>query len=226
MKKYIENSKNYFVDSIGVVYGPKGVLKGEVSNAGYVRARLYYKDGSSKFQSVHRLVAEAFIPNPDNKPQVNHIDGNKQNNSVQNLEWSTVKENAQHASDNGLLKYRGENHHNTELEDSDVEEICRLMESGYRNCDIVEMFGVTKGLVSWIRNGGAWKHISSKYQINKGRQKRISVESIIWICNKLQDGLSVKEIFEISTNHNITKAVIYDIKSRKSYKEISSDFTF
>ncbi|MGX8696911.1 MAG: HNH endonuclease [Prevotella sp.] len=67
----------------------------------YARVRLY-KKGKPKDHMVHRLVAEAFIPNPKNKPQVNHIDGNRKNNRADNLEWCTQAENNRHAIDNGL----------------------------------------------------------------------------------------------------------------------------
>lgn len=79
------------------------IIKPEVTKKGlgYYRVQLCKNDSIEK-ALVHRLVAQAFIPNPKNKPQVNHIDGNKLNNHISNLEWTTVSENAQHAIVTGL----------------------------------------------------------------------------------------------------------------------------
>ena len=75
------------------------ILKGLRDKDGYLLVGLC-KKSVSQTHKVHRLVAEAFIPNPQNKPQVNHIDEDKENNHVENLEWSTAKENANHGTRN------------------------------------------------------------------------------------------------------------------------------
>lgn len=101
--KTIENYPNYVIYEDGRVQNIKTgrFLKTRVSTNGYILVDLCNL-GIQKCLQIHRILAEAFISNPDNKSQVNHKDGNKQNNSLSNLEWSTRSENIQHAWDTGL----------------------------------------------------------------------------------------------------------------------------
>lgn len=69
---------------------------------GYMRVRIFEETGRRKTAKVHRIVAQAFVPNPENKPEVNHKDGNKKNNNAENLEWVTPSENTAHAYKNGM----------------------------------------------------------------------------------------------------------------------------
>lgn len=98
----------YQVSSIGEVksifYNKKPkILKRSKTTTGYYKVELY-KDKNRKSFKVHRLVAKAFILNPESKPNINHIDGNPLNNHVNNLEWCTQKENVLHAIETGLKK--------------------------------------------------------------------------------------------------------------------------
>ena len=92
----------YYISSCGKVFGCTGEqMKTQTYNNGYERIWLTI-NGKREHHSVHRLVALCFIPNPERKLEVNHIDGNKQNNDVSNLEWCTRSENEKHAWKNGL----------------------------------------------------------------------------------------------------------------------------
>ena len=109
--KWIEGYENlYQISTEGRVKSfkkkdPK-ILTPKRDGKGYYLMVCLSKDGNKKYCLIHRLVAQAFIPNFNNKEQVNHIDGNKKNNKVSNLEWNTPSENINHALDNGLNQSR------------------------------------------------------------------------------------------------------------------------
>lgn len=101
--KDIPNHSGYQVSNLGQIKGKnKKILSGGVKK-GY-REVILVNNNVRYYKLVHRLVAEVFIPNPENKPQINHKDGNKLNNSVTNLEWCTASENMKHAYKQGLQK--------------------------------------------------------------------------------------------------------------------------
>ena len=103
--------------------GKTKLIKPDIIHTGYLRVTLY-KDGKTKNHYVHVLVAKAFIPNPEGKRQVNHINGDKADNRVENLEWLTPSENIHHAFETGLSK-RGCEHGRAKFTAEQVREIRR-----------------------------------------------------------------------------------------------------
>lgn len=100
----------YGINKLGVVFNKTSgkIMKPSINAKGYYQIVMVDNFKNRITRKVHRLVAETFIPNPENKPTVNHKDGNKANNHIDNLEWTTYSENQQHAYDIGLCpKYKG-----------------------------------------------------------------------------------------------------------------------
>jgi SPBc2 prophage-derived putative HNH homing endonuclease yosQ len=119
-------------------------------------------DNNKKIRNynIHRLVAETFIPNPENKPMVNHIDGDKTNNRVNNLEWVTPKENIQHAVKEGLMNPPiGERCASSKYKESQVLEAIKLLSEGKPNCEVAKLTGINDRAVSDIRNKKRWGYL-------------------------------------------------------------------
>ena len=113
----------YWITKSGNVINADGMaLKPYDNGYGYLMVDLK-RNGKRKHARIHRLVAEAFIPNPYNLPEVNHKDENKHNNSFKNLEWCTNLENMRHSIETGLRTVKGENNPSAKLTAKDVENI-------------------------------------------------------------------------------------------------------
>lgn len=146
------------------------IMKTPLTVSGYPHTALV-KDGKKKTHTVHRLMALTYLPNPECKRTVNHIDGVKTNNLLSNLEWATDKENSKHAWDMGLSKpinpnkngnRQGENLSYSVLTESDVVFIrknCKKNGGNVRIVEMCEMFGVTSATISSVIDETNWKHI-------------------------------------------------------------------
>lgn len=143
----IPNFSNYLISRDGRIYSKryKRLLRPANDKDGYKRVTLV-AEGKPHYIRVHRAVAETYIPNPLNKPVVNHLNGNVADNRVENLEWATVQENAIHAIRTGLSGAYGEENHNAKLTKSQVDKIRELYREG---CKIFEIRNYFNNIVTW-----------------------------------------------------------------------------
>ena len=125
-------------------------IKPQPNGKGYLRVGI-----GGKLMFVHRLVAERYVPNPDNKSQVNHKDGNKSNNNADNLEWATNQENRNHAVKNGLHT-KGDQCSWSKLTQKAVDFIREHTE--YNSKELAEIFNVSDSHIREIRRNESWKN--------------------------------------------------------------------
>ena len=223
-KKTIED-ECYEVSNYGRVRHDSRILSGSVHDDGYIFVNI-----GGKQYAKHRIVAEAFIPNLENKPFVNHIDGNKQNCMCSNLEWCTQSENAQHAHDNGLQP-KGLTTYKGKFTKEQREDIKKLWDEGtLSKREIAKMYNVSHTCINDI--------ISDKYQfVDKINAFETIARPIIDTLNELRDSYfacdnketqkqiwySILQLLPESYNQRRTVMLNYEVlaniyKSRRTHK--------
>lgn len=152
--------EDYLITKEGEIYNKHNnhKLKPQPNGKGYLRVIIGHKR-----YFVHRLVAQLYVPNPQNKLQVNHIDGNKLNNNANNLEWVTNQENRDHAVKNRLHSYGEKNH--SKLKEKDVLYIKQHMDFSANK--LAEKFNVSARAIRTIWSGRSWKWLKSYAELSQ-----------------------------------------------------------
>jgi hypothetical protein len=155
-KNIPEFNGDYQASTFGNIKNKSGkILKQRINKhrGNYMLIRFY---GKPPFYKVHRLIAKTFIPNLYNKPDINHIDGNKTNNRIENLEWCTRSENMTHAYNTGLAG--GKSYNSKKLNNEDVKNIKKLLENGSLIKEISNIYNISQSYVSAIKNNKRKKY--------------------------------------------------------------------
>ncbi|WP_369124839.1 HNH endonuclease [Bacillus cereus group sp. TH153LC] len=155
-----KDTKYFLTEDGGVFNSESGkYLKGIRNKNGYLSITLSHKNVKTQ-HLVHRLIANAYLPNPKGYPNVNHIDGNKHNNSIDNLEWISQRDNVIHAYKLGLaVSVKGEKVGSSKLTEEDVLTVRKLHKDGYSIGKLSRMNNVGVSCIHQIVHRKTWKHI-------------------------------------------------------------------
>jgi len=212
----------YKISNTGRVYSEKSkkLLSHADDGNGYMKVTLWI-DGAQSSEKVHRLVACTFIDNPENLATVNHKNGVKTDNRVDNLEWLSHSDNMKHAHSIGLMQF-GSGSYIAKLDEGAVEAIKFLFMEGLSNQEIANKYGVARGTISKIRQLKTWKHVRPDLifddcSITKHNGNVLSAEDIPAIRHMHSIGVSMSEIARELKVHSGTISAIISGKSWKNY---------
>lgn len=173
VKIILDNEEsNYSIDKEANIYShiTNKYLKPKVSKNGYLRVTLYHNNRRYE-KYIHRIMMETFCPIIyGDRDEVNHIDSDKTNNKLENLEWCNRHENIKHSIKSGIYS----NKHYKIYPDDTIHEICKELEKGVKDKYICRKFNIDQRYLSDIKNGKVRKNISSLYKITNTKKDRIS----------------------------------------------------
>jgi hypothetical protein len=213
--KYIKGAR-------GVLTDKTTIIKPRAERGNRYLTVCLYKNGNGTVKYVHRLVATAFVSNPNNKPTVNHIDLNKLNNRADNLEWATSAENNKHAFDNGALtnpRLPGELNPKAKLTTVEVNEIRRL--SGSKSADLSIKYGVSQSTIQRIWAGKLWGLSGSVTHSRRGEgcgSSKLKECDVLEIKKRCAAGDKQKDI---ARDFNISDSNVGLIARGKTWKHVS-----
>ncbi len=152
-----------FASSLGRIRRKVGVKRQWKTTRGWDDGQYYRVMVNGVIEKVHRLVAHAFHPNPQKKPQTNHKNGNKRDNRAENLEWVTLAENLRHAGLTGLMAHLpGEQNGFAKLTEEQVREIYELRKNwSMKQRDVAELYGISQSHVWRIAHRHSWWHLET-----------------------------------------------------------------
>lgn len=241
---------DYYISNMGIVYDSNmDIVIPKKDNRGYLYVRIHTTLPTGQSYStrahIHRLVALAFIPNPNNLPTVNHLsvkiseDGthyaDKEDNRWFMLEWSSYSDNNQHAIDNKLrIPLSCEQHQYATLTNEQVISVCELLQNGSLYEEIIEQLNLKdipniKRKLIMIKNGYAWKDISKDYNFSEQRRAKsdFTEENIHTICKMLEQGETdygkILDTINVSDTR-LHRKTISTIKTRKKYRRIGNNY--
>jgi len=149
----VKNLGRLVIDKNGKRKNLKEKIVNQTNSRGYKVFGMRLNSIKKNFSS-HREIAKAFLPNPDNLSEVNHIDGNKSNNHVSNLEWCTRQQNVDHANANNLVNY------SKKLDEFKILTIFTFKKSGLINRRISEKMNLSETTIHEVLNGKTWRKFS------------------------------------------------------------------
>jgi len=220
----IKGFEDYFVTEDGKVFSSK---RGSIKELSQSVQRKYWAvklwvNGERKHIHTHRLLAITFIDNPENKPFVNHKDGDKLNCCVSNLEWVTRQENVDHAVANNLLASTiGVDNGRAVLTDNQVREIYLSLMDGESAVDLAKLYGVEQTAIGGIKRRTKWKHITEDLPVIdfKPKTEKQSEDKVHEVCKMIELGIKPTPIAD---ELNVPVDLVYDLKRRKGFNHITS----